>query len=213
MFSSHARSVLIVASLVATSGVAVAEDYEDIDMDEVRITVGLDLGAVVPATGSNLYALGAGKAYVVTSQFGNWRLDWRVGESYDLQQSTELGASVDGRFSSQSMSIGRVFGGALHPTLSCGAALLSTSLPTIAANGQVVASERDGVGIVLAAEVRHTLASRLDLVGSVRGYSVKWEQVPGSVITEANETGFMQSTAPEAGIPISANIGLRIVWE
>ncbi len=181
------------------------------DNDSTRIALGLDVGASVPGM-TSFYSHGIGKAYVLSGQFGEWRLDWRVGESYDLRQANDLGAHVDGSMTSHSMSVARVFGGPLRPALSLGAARLSTSLATIDPSGRVVATTRDGIGLIVGAEAGHPISSNLELLVGVRGYLLQWEEVAGPVIYEADETSFSSGVEPEAGIPISMTVGVRVFW-
>jgi hypothetical protein len=191
-------------------GIAYADD-DDFDMDDIRITAGFDVGAALP--GSDFYSYGAGKAYVLAGQFGHWRLDWRLAESYDLQQAADLGATVDGQFSSHTMAISRVFGGSVRPAIGFGAALVSSSLATLNQENRVITQDRTGIGAVAAAEVSHTVADTFDVVFGVRAYLIKWEEVPGTVLYSADSMSFEEGVEPDDSLPLSASVGLRIILD
>ena len=198
------------STLLAGPTLATAEN-DEFDLDDARITLGVDVGAAV--SGGDFYSFGAGKAYVFALQYGQWRLDWRLAESYDLTQEADLGATVDGEFASHTMSVARVLPFTMRPTIGLGAALVSSSAPTIASDGRVTAVERSGVGLVASAEVSHTVAETFDIVFGVRAYFVKWEEVSGSVIYEADSTSFKEGVEPDLSPPMSASLGIRVIWD
>ena len=175
-----------------------------------HFAVGMDVGAAAPIN-SEFFDVGFGTAYVASVAARNWKLDWRVGESYSLYMKNDLGASVDGDMTAHSMSLSRVFGGRLHPQLGVGAALLSSSYASIDEENYVQVIERDGVGLVGSGQIALDLNSRIALVFGARAYWIQWEELSASVIYEASDMGFTEGVEPKTSIPFAGSLGVRLI--
>lgn len=197
---------------VAISSLSVASRSEAHPDDGRRansVSVGIDFGYALPRSGDFLSG-GYGKSFVLEFSRRNWRVDWRLGESYSLKvkdfPDVDVGASMD----VQSFSFSYIFPGAFRPKLGLGAAIFSSSVAFLDSEDVVQVQGRGGLGVVASGELVYVKTPRLHFVLSGRAYFVEWERVSAPVIVNADNSMIEESIEPDNGIPISLSLGLRI---